>query len=714
MSVTSTRTEPSSSVNRSPDVPLRFVPIRHVHVFDGGVVEVLGMADDYHSRILAHAFAVVLTGSTKQTPQWGVYDRAEWLKRMGRLRRRQGPLDEARVTRTLRLHKPATIVESVVQVPTEPAVVVRGGRPIGVWVRELARSPHVKEMRGDELRGVEAEVLRRAPILLDEESFRYYVGVDADVMEPLDAELLDSHEVSAQVASTRRPTSRPVRLADETLRRTPHIDVEDHPAIEPGMAFIVEVYTDEANPRSFERSEDVVVAAPASQASFELAVSISASEHFVVEDDLVKVLTIERSKPKSACVPFTMRASIDQSAVQGTPTVAATFTYKRRPAGMVTREVALTLPTTEAVAPQSSVATAAALEVQTLAIEPDLVVVVSRPSGLQPFSCEVSSGVLEDFRSPVREEWGFRHGAEEQINKRLGLFTSKSSEPEERLADLRGAGLTLYQDAPANFRTAVEQLLALENQPRSLLIATQEPAMPWELLIPPDGLGPLGVRLRMGRWTDPDLRSPRQDIRVEEAYVFAPKYASEKRALVHAQDEAAFVCENLSGRQIEPVTFGKLKAELREHVPALMHFVCHGSGETGFSQAIYIDGDKELSAERFRGMGLEAAWRRAQPLVFLNACEVGRQTPGLIGAGGFANVFVAMGARGVIAPLWKVRDGLAYEVALALYKELLENPRLPIADALREIRRRTYEEAEHEDTFAAYCWYGDPQATMQV
>ena len=60
---------------------------------------------------------------------------------------------------------------------------------------------------------------------------------------------------------------------------------------------------------------------------------------------------------------------------------------------------------------------------------------------------------------------------------------------------------------------------------------------------------------------------------------------------------------------------------------------------------------------------------KSRPMVFLNACEVGRPTVALAGIGGFAAAFLELGAAAVIAPLWSVKDTIAYEVAKKFYRE---------------------------------------------
>ena len=105
---------------------------------------------------------------------------------------------------------------------------------------------------------------------------------------------------------------------------------------------------------------------------------------------------------------------------------------------------------------------------------------------------------------------------------------------------------------------------------------------------------------------------------------------------------------------------------------------------------------------------LEKAFEEKHPFVFLNACEVGRQVPGLAGVGGFAESFIDLGASAVIAPLWSVKDDLAHEIAREFYDRVGADSTQPFAEIMRSIRARAYDPLVGEDTYAAYCFYGDP------
>jgi len=89
-----------------------------------------------------------------------------------------------------------------------------------------------------------------------------------------------------------------------------------------------------------------------------------------------------------------------------------------------------------------------------------------------------------------------------------------------------------------------------------------------------------------------------------------------------------------------------------------------------------------------------------------------RKEPALIGVGGFAEQFMILGASGVIAPLWSVKDSIAHQVAVQFYERVEREPDTPFAEILRDLRRKSYADEGGEDTWAAYTFYGDPLAVL--
>ena len=330
---------------------------------------------------------------------------------------------------------------------------------------------------------------------------------------------MEAEELGSRFEGAPRRLGRTPRVADETIRRTPHLEVADDPPLRPGTAFDAYVFTDKAPPRPFERSEDVIVAGPARQNRFELTLSVVPSEHFVIRDRGVKRLTIDRGRPDSRRVPFKLSVRKNLRNARGAPSIAVVFFYGHRPAGKVTRyvNVAGISPPIKGAQRQER---PDAVAFQGLAKDPELLVIITRAAGDQPYVCFVSSTVLKKFKKPRRKKWGYRNGAEEDVRKRMDRFASAKFDKDvnKRIWALRGAGKALYKDAPENFRQALESLLAGDANSHTILIATEEPVMPWEILVPPRATKPIGATQLVGRWPDPNLLPPRQDIRVSDSY----------------------------------------------------------------------------------------------------------------------------------------------------------------------------------------------------
>jgi hypothetical protein len=192
--------------------------------------------------------------------------------------------------------------------------------------------------------------------------------------------------------------------------------------------------------------------------------------------------------------------------------------------------------------------------------------------------------------------------------------------------------------------------------------------------------------------------------------VIAPQYVDKKKTLTFSREEKNLVLATFSGDAIDPVSFLEVRRKLESQGRSLVHFVCHGKSDDGSAQIIDLNDDEELSSDTILGMtSVREVFERKAPFVFLNACEVGRLSPALVGLGGFAKSFIEIGASAVIAPLWSVKDKFAYLIAREFYESLQDNPRTPFAEILRGIRAKAYKEGG-QDTYAAYCFYGDPAA----
>jgi hypothetical protein len=353
---------------------------------------------------------------------------------------------------------------------------------------------------------------------------------------------------------------------------------------------------------------------------------------------------------------------------------------------------------------------------------PDLSVFVTAPraDGVH-FSCAVTTAKLPQFVEPQVEDWAIPERATDFVSSRLLDVTDPDKSPQRRKRALEAAGYEFYDASPPLFKRALWELIDAGEAPRTIFIASVEPSLPWELMVPwrrcEDGQlesrSPLGVEFAIGRWVRGDSGSPPQRLAVRDAFVIAPQYADLNRQL-NADAEVAYVCENLHGTRISPATVDDLDRVFAAGTASVLHFICHGEAGKD-DEILFLDEEEELqSRELFPLMGFRNLIGRERPLVFLNACEVGRVVQSIMGGAGFPRALGDLGARAVIAPLWPVDNVLAHKVAEEIYAFALSSPERSLADAVRNIRSKAYTGAEFEDSYAAYCFYGDPLTRLDL
>jgi hypothetical protein len=398
--------------------------------------------------------------------------------------------------------------------------------------------------------------------------------------------------------------------------------------------------------------------------------------------------------------------------------ISATFSYNGRPSGRVTRALAVAAAPGSAAAPVRAPVSEPALELDAGAVAPDLTVeVASVENDGRRFAVRVTTPLIALERST--ETWWLPAESGALAQATMRRFFQPQTSRAARLASLQGAAIEFYDAAPALFKEVYWRLIDSGHAPRNLYVVSDECSIPWELMTPHrrtrDGRietrQPLGVELAVGRWHRQSGVSPRQRVTVRNSYVVAPRYTG-GRELGSSVEEAAFVCEHFRGRRIDPASFEHVDEVLAAEGADLLHFICHGEGDREGVQVMLLEDPDLLDAQQLRALpGFTRACRTHKPLVFLNACEVGRTVPGLIGAAGFARSFIDIDASGVVGTLWSVDDKTAHKVATRFYTALADKPGMPFAEALRQIRADGFT-ADGEDTFAAYCFYGDPVACL--
>ncbi len=583
--------------------------------------------------------------------------------------------------------------------------------------------PQLPSLLGDDAEAVAQELERLLQLAEAGEE------VENDILA-LFAQDEATREWARRFLEERRPQARekgiddeswPPEVGESTIRRTPHLQAPDALPTTAGAEFRIEVWVDTMDLAETEEGEEVVIEAPPNVPSVTVGVLATASAHFELVDTPFKPLLIERDAKSSEHVPFTLR--VTEAGEPGEAGISILFVYSGHTAGSVRRYWEWDPDKDSADAILTPQPLAPSLPVRVDTEQPHLSVYVTAPTrDGSHFMCAVATPLIPGLREPdAAEEWVLpaAERVADFVSRRLQAMLAATT-PKARKRELLAVGHEFWDVAPKPFKQVLGRLLEAGSTVEHIYIASEEPTMPWELIVPsfPDADGlpvdrdPLGVEFAIGRWTRGDSSSPPQRVQVSDSLVVAPTYEHKP---LDATNELAFLKEHLAGKKVEsPVTVDSLDAFFGKNSASIVHFVCHGAAGVEDDDAIYLDANEELRAGVARGMdGFKALCRSRRPLIFINSCEVGRLVPSLGGIAGFPKTFAELGARAIIAPLWPVRDVKASEVALELYRRALDEPDRTLAEIVRDVRARAYEVDPFEDSYAAYCFYGDPMSPLE-
>ncbi len=272
-------------------------------------------------------------------------------------------------------------------------------------------------------------------------------------------------------------------------------------------------------------------------------------------------------------------------------------------------------------------------------------------------------------------------------------------------------GARLFQDLlPEDLRVL---LWSLRDRIRSVQVLSDEPWIPWELLKlqgQENGRvveGPfLCEAFAMTRWFPGIGRRP--ELRLKRMALVIPSDSG----LDHAPEERDYLLSLADGqRQVTevPATYLEVIDSLSRGEHDGWHFSGHGhfSAPDPNRSHIELERGQSLCAEDINGMVRNCGL--ARPLVFLNACQTGREALSLTGVGGWARRFVEAGAAGFVGSLWSVYDQAAYKFAKVFYDHLLAGE--TIGQAAKEARAAI--RPLKDLTWLAYTVFADPLATVQ-
>lgn len=497
------------------------------------------------------------------------------------------------------------------------------------------------------------------------------------------------------------------------VTRTPHLDLGVEGPLSPGQLFSVEVYLDIAAPRSGE----VVVPFDLPHATgpvLQVDVWLTTSSHFQIIGRPIGQIEVRRFTDRSTSATFKAVVRMETNDDAGPPAIQARFDYRLRAGGSVYREVTIEGLSRSGTTGAGHEVAATPVVIRPRETAPDISVSVVRTDGsVHSYRIKVATELLGGF--VAESEWHFTAGSDAYVREVMAGFMDDKASTLARANALRGAGKIFFRQAPDAFKDIYWRLVDADAPPRTMLLVSEERSVPWELMVPerrlPDGTfdtrSPLGAACAVGRWHQNGYYAPGQRVPLDRSLVLAPVY---NPPLPKSADERDLVLRLFAGTEV-PTTFDEMDAFFQEQAASLLHFVCHGRDAT--VQAIRLAKGQYLTAEQALGGGLAQSCRASRPLIFLNACELGRAGAGMVSVGGFPLTFMESGASGIVAPLWRVDDEAAHSAAVTFYETVRTDPFVPFAEILRRLRQGGLQ-PEGQDSHAAYVYYGDPLAAAEV
>jgi hypothetical protein len=295
---------------------------------------------------------------------------------------------------------------------------------------------------------------------------------------------------------------------------------------------------------------------------------------------------------------------------------------------------------------------------------------------------------------------------------------------EDAVRKITAIGEELWEELlPENFKNEYWQRikpLRDAGKLRSLLITSDEPWIPWEL-VKPFRIDPLTDEIseQDGFWAENfELcrwlagRGPADRVDVAAARLVAPDLD-----LAYVEEEKRWF-DQLAEKGIEVAPPLQTRQEVLQIADAggveLLHFAAHGlfDPQNPNRSRVSLADDAGLTPEDLSGTALKGL-RKSRPVIFMNACSLGSVGFALTKLGGWAPLWINDGrASAFIGALWEVNDQLAAEFTRHLYTHLFADKTLGQAVHAARLAVRAAQPAN--PTWLAYTLYGDPNGRVSV
>lgn len=268
-----------------------------------------------------------------------------------------------------------------------------------------------------------------------------------------------------------------------------------------------------------------------------------------------------------------------------------------------------------------------------------------------------------------------------------------------------GIGQNLFR---ALFAGEMERIYRqLPREVETLLITSDEPWIPWELLH--DGDEFLCLRFRVGRWLA-GRRAPTTTLAIRNLLGLRVPTAKSQWNELEILHRLEGSCEGLVGSYEEVVSFQRLREHLRATAFDLFHFSGHGEHALEESLEPRIYAEDRPFRPRNVSPAIQSKLRLRPAFIFLNSCQVGRVGTALTGLEGWAPTWIDCGCAGFLAPSWSVSAASANIFCRAFYGGLAQG--LDLGTAVQGARLQLRRRHPGDLAWLAYVLYGTPQARL--
>lgn len=309
--------------------------------------------------------------------------------------------------------------------------------------------------------------------------------------------------------------------------------------------------------------------------------------------------------------------------------------------------------------------------------------------------------------------------------KGRGISVEETKETDVAEKDhMLGFGKLLYkQFAPKSLTESYDALIKkLGDDFNTIQIYTDDPSIPWELMVADNSSEFIGIKHAVGRWIIPktsnNFNVPNQSLDIERIVIVAPEYSGGK-VLEATAKEAQFIKTLQWKTPTEQIdgNYSSIKSTLQSSQTGIFHYAGHGYTTRDVNSNI-IDYGLLLEDERLRSLNWRGILNEQtnSSFVFFNACEVGQSEKAAGFVDGWSTTLTDTGSSGFISGLWELGDQGAAEFSRRFYQDLQKQfettGRASIATAMRSARQAFLETGN--PTYLAYVFYGDPALKLHI